>query len=325
MTAPLFPIDERARVNTLRALNILDTQPEERFDRITRLARHVYDVPIALITLVDSERQWFKSRQGLELPGTPRDISFCAHTILDNEVLVVPDTHRDKRFAGNPLVRETPKVRFYAGCPVRAPDGSRLGALCIMDERPRHLSIDERALLHDLAALAEDELAAMSSQVTDPLTGLNNRRGFRLVGDTALALFDRLETEAVLLFFDIDRLQSINDAFGREAGDRALAAMAQGLRGVFRRSDVIGRWGGDEFCVLAMLTVPQGLARPLKALAAATASVEVAPGRSVALEYSVSLVEYEPGRAADLQRMTAEAQRLMHEEKQQKREPQPLP
>ena len=322
MSAPPFPIDERARVDTLCALNLLDTLPEERFDRITRLARRVYDVPIALITLIDSERQWFKSRQGLELAEIPRDVSFCAHTILDDDVLVVPDAPRDERFADNPLVRDAPKLRFYAGCPVKTPDGSRLGTLCIMDQRPRSLGPHERAALHDLAAVVEGELAAMSASVTDPLTGLNNRRGFRLVGDAALALFDRLETEAVLLFFDLDGLRALNDELGRAAGDRALAAMAHGLRRAFRRSDVIARWGSDQFCVLAMLTVPQGLARPLKVLAAATDAVEVAPGRAMSLEYSVSLVEYEPGRPADLQRMTAEAQRLMQEEKQQKRESQ---
>ncbi|NIR29671.1 MAG: sensor domain-containing diguanylate cyclase [Gammaproteobacteria bacterium] len=325
MIAPLFPMDERARVETLRGLNILDTPPEERFDRITRLARRVYDVPVALITLVDSERQWFKSRQGIELCEISRDVSFCAHVILDDEVLVVPDARRDERFADNPLVRGTPEIRFYAGCPVRAPDGSRLGTLCIMDRRPRSLSVEDRAVLHDLATVVEGELAATSSSVTDPLTGLNNRRGFYLVAETLLALFHRLETEAVLLFFDLDRLHAINDELGHAAGDRALAAMGQGLRRAFRRSDVIARWGSDEFCALAMLTVPQGLARPLKALATATASVALAPGRNMALEYSVSMVEYEPGRPADLRGMISEAQRLMHEEKAQKHDPQALP
>jgi PAS domain S-box-containing protein len=155
--APL-PVNEEQRLAALRALCILDTPPEERFDRITRLARKLFDVPIALITLVDAERQWFKSCQGLRVRETPRDISFCGHAILSQEGLVVPDTLLDERFADNPMVLGEAGIRFYAGQPLRAPDGSQVGVLCIEDHRPRSWSDGDRELLRDLAHLVENQL-----------------------------------------------------------------------------------------------------------------------------------------------------------------------
>lgn len=158
--APLPP-DEDQRLAALHALQILDTPPEERFDRVTRLARRVLGVPIVLITLVDANRQCFKSCQGLSAIETPRDVSFCAHAILQDAPLVVPDTHADPRFAGNPFVLGDPQIRFYAGQPLHGPDGYLLGTLCVVDRRPRQLSADDLAALRDLASLAEDELGAV--------------------------------------------------------------------------------------------------------------------------------------------------------------------
>jgi CheY-like chemotaxis protein len=154
------PPDEAERLRALRALGILDTPPEERFDRLTRLAVELFDVPIALVTLVDADRQWFKSRQGDVAPETPRDQAFCAHAILDDEPLVVTNALEDERFAENPLVLGPPHLRFYAGQAIHAPQGSRVGTLCLIDHRPRDLSERERKLLADLAALVEAELKA---------------------------------------------------------------------------------------------------------------------------------------------------------------------
>src|SRR5687768_8701894 len=120
MPAP-FPSNEEKRIATLRSLDILDTPPEERFDRITRVAAELFGVPIALISLVDSNRQWFKSCYGLTMNETPRDISFCAHAILGNDIFYVPDTKRDPRFAESPLVTEQ-NIRFYAGLPLAGPE-----------------------------------------------------------------------------------------------------------------------------------------------------------------------------------------------------------
>ncbi|MDP9316286.1 MAG: PAS domain S-box protein, partial [Chloroflexota bacterium] len=155
--APL-PSNEAQRLSALRALHILDTPAEERFDRITRLAQRLFDVPIALVSLVDENRQWFKSCQGLDLTETPRSSSFCAHAILGDDILVIPDATQDPRFADNPFVTGHPYIRFYAGCPLEGTDGSKFGSLCIIDQRPRELEPDQYQLLRDLAAWAGNEV-----------------------------------------------------------------------------------------------------------------------------------------------------------------------
>lgn len=158
MQSPPIPPDEAARLVALRALGVLDTPPEERFDRITRLAQQMFQVPIALVSLVDSNRQWFKSCIGLDVSETPRGVSFCSHAILQNDTLVIPDAKDDPRFADNPLVTGDPFIRFYAGRPLKSTDGHNLGTLCIIDRKPRQLTPGDLLSLKDLAALAENEL-----------------------------------------------------------------------------------------------------------------------------------------------------------------------
>ena len=155
--API-PVNETERLADLRALKILDTRPEERFDRIVRLAAGVFDVPIAYIALVDADRQWLKAKCGLQFDWTGRDVSFCAHTIVHDGPLIIPDTHNDERFRDNPLVVNPPKVRFYAGHPLNGPGGHCVGTFCVAAPTPRTLSTAEQATLAHLAALAEHEL-----------------------------------------------------------------------------------------------------------------------------------------------------------------------
>ncbi len=158
MLEPEFPKNEDLRIAALCNLNVLDSDAEERFDRLTRLAKHHFKVPIALVSLVDSARQWFKSRQGLDATETPRNISFCGHAILNTEIFYIPNTLEDERFSDNPLVIGPPDIRFYAGAPLSTPEGYRLGTLCIIDTKPRNLSADDMAVLRDLADLVEEEL-----------------------------------------------------------------------------------------------------------------------------------------------------------------------
>jgi diguanylate cyclase (GGDEF)-like protein/PAS domain S-box-containing protein len=149
---------EQERVKALHTLGVLDTPAEHRFDRFTRIAAAAFGVPIALVSLVDSERQWFKSRVGLELCETPRSLAFCSHAIALDEMLVVEDTHLDERFAGHGLVLNEPFIRFYAGQPVYSLDGQPLGTLCVIDTRPRGFGDGERLMLRDLALMVQDEL-----------------------------------------------------------------------------------------------------------------------------------------------------------------------
>ena len=151
--APL-PEDEASRLKALQQLQLLDTLPEEVYDDITRIATEITGTSTALLTLVDKDRQWFKSRQGLEVSETPREYSFCAHAILDpNEVFIVPDARYDERFHDNPLTTGEPHVVFYAGVPVRDAEGHALGSLCVIDNRPRELPDHKIEALKALAKL----------------------------------------------------------------------------------------------------------------------------------------------------------------------------
>jgi signal transduction histidine kinase/DNA-binding response OmpR family regulator len=158
MRPPASPDNELERLRALHGLDVLDTPPEERFDRVTRLAARLFGVPIALVSLVDRHRQWFKSRQGLDVCETPRDVSFCGHAILGEGPLIVPNALDDDRFADNPLVSDGPRIRFYAGHPLCARDGSRVGTLCLIDRVPRDLTDADRRSLADLAGIVETEL-----------------------------------------------------------------------------------------------------------------------------------------------------------------------
>jgi len=153
-----LPSDEERRITSLRRIGVLDTDPEDRFDRITRLAAALFHVPIALISLVDEHRQWFKSCHGLDTEETPRDAAFCAHVVYHREPMIIPDTFQDARFADNPLVVNGPRIRFYAGCPLILDDGSCIGSLCLIDTRPRSLEGPDLDRLRDLAALTVREL-----------------------------------------------------------------------------------------------------------------------------------------------------------------------
>ena len=250
MIEPGIPHNEIERLATLKSLEVLDTPPEERFDRVTRMARRMFGVPVALVSLVDENRQWFKSRAGLDATETPRNVSFCGHAILGDDILLIPDALEDERFADNPLVTGDPHIRFYAGCPLRASNGDKLGTLCLLDVQPRDFDQSDREALHDLASMVEDELAAFQSATTDELTHISNRRGFLQLARYGLHFCVRHHQPASLAFIDLDRFKPINDQYGHAEGDRALAAFASVMRNSFRSTDLCARLGGDEFVVL---------------------------------------------------------------------------
>ncbi len=316
MLVPPTPSNESARLDTLRALHILDTPPEERFDRLTRLAKRLFDVPIALVSLVDANRQWFKSSVGLTASETPRDVSFCAHAILGDEILMVPDTLEDARFHDNPLVTNNPNIRFYAGCPLTVANGGKLGTLCLIDVKPRGLDDEERELLRDLARMAEQELAAVQLATLDDLTLLSNRRGFEALAQHALNVCKRMDKPASLLFFDLNDFKQINDTHGHAEGDRALSTFADVLRTALRESDVIGRLGGDEF--VALLTDSDSTAtqevtqRLTNLLTARNADAQ----RGYQIRYSVGQTQYDPARHASVAELLAAADAAMYSHKQ---------
>ncbi|HEM7888432.1 MULTISPECIES: GGDEF domain-containing protein [Burkholderia] len=313
------PADEAARLDTLHSLSILDTPPEERFDRLTRLARRLFDVPIALVSLVDDDRQWFKSHAGLDVTQTSRDVSFCSHALLAGNTMVIQDALNDDRFHDNPLVTGAPGIRFYAGRPLAAPNGAPIGTLCLIDTRPRSLEPDELALLGDLAHMTEREIAALHFATTDELTQLTNRRGFEILARHVLSLCDRLSRHAVLLFFDLNDFKAINDRFGHAEGDRALKAFADTLTGALRDSDVIARLGGDEFVVLLSATDPADVAEPVDRVTQALALRNTADARGYDIRFSVGHVDYDPAHHHDVAGLLASADQRMYEHKQRGR------
>ena len=158
MLEPIKPPDELDRVAELHNLHLLDTLPEERFDRLTRIAQRLFGVRTVLVSLVDQERQWFKSSQGLDARETPRTVSFCGHAILADGPFVLEDASLDPRFADNPMVTGPQGIRFYAGMPLQGPQGHKVGTLCLIDLTPRQFSPEDAAALRDLAALVMLEL-----------------------------------------------------------------------------------------------------------------------------------------------------------------------
>lgn len=250
MQLPPIPENELQRLATLRALNVLDTDAEERFDRITRLTRRIFSLPICLVTLVDANRQWFKSRQGIEVEQTPRDISLCAHAINHDGIFVVHDALKDPRFCDNPLVIEPPHIRFYVGYPLIIHGEFRVGTLCLIGNEPRDFTEEDAETLTDLGQMVEAELLSIAQNTLDPLTMISNRRGFELLAYQSLASCRRTDAEAALVFFDLDFFKEVNDSFGHRKGDQLLYDFAHILMAAFRESDVIARLGGDEFVVL---------------------------------------------------------------------------
>jgi diguanylate cyclase (GGDEF)-like protein len=287
MTVPPVPQNEKARIAELEELDILDTAPEQAYDDITYLASRLCGTPIALVSFVDSDRQWFKSRVGLEATETHRDAPFSAHAILDPyEMMVVADALEDERFAEHALVVGGPRVRFYAGVPLTTASGHALGTLCVVDTEPRELSeenaralralgrqvmsqvelrraaAEERQLRADLdeyrAKLEESRAELENLSVTDALTGLANRRAFVEALDNEITRSRRYGHELALALIDIDGFKPFNDTHGHVAGDRALSAVAGVLAADSREVDVAARYGGDEFALIMPNTGYEG-------------------------------------------------------------------
>jgi diguanylate cyclase (GGDEF)-like protein len=311
---PPIPIDETCRLRELTTLCILDTLPEERFDRVTRLAARALGVPIALVSLVDRDRQWFKSRQGLDASETGRNISFCGHAILREGALVVPDALRDARFADNPLVTGEPHIRFYAGHPIHGPDGSRVGTLCVIDRQPKHFTEEDNAVLADLAGMIDRELALIDNATSDVLTSLANRRGFAQVAVHVLSLCRRNRIPAVVVGIDLDNFKSVNDASGHSAGDSVLREFGRLLVENFRQSDVVARLGGDEFAVLCSCTTGEHVEGALARLRRDFAASGMAT-QHPQLSWSVGVAEFDPASDATIEDLLQASDTRMYDAK----------
>jgi len=250
MKSPSRPNNEVERLSALRESGLLEIENHPNYDRLTRLAKRLFAVPVAMINLVDEHVVVVKSAEGADATNLPRNLSFCGHTVLNNMPLVVPDTLDDTRFADNPLATDDNPIRFYAGHPLHLPSGAAVGSLCIIDHQPRQFTPSDVEALADLAALVEAEFAAICSSIVDDLTGLYNRRGFHHLATYAISAARRRAEPLTLAWLDLDRFKQINARYGRADGNIALKAMAGLLSSTFREADVLARYGGDEFAIL---------------------------------------------------------------------------
>jgi len=316
---PDIPKDEKSRLETLRSLNILDTPAEERFDRLTRMAKRQLGVPIALVSLVDENRQWFKSCVGLSTSETSREISFCGHAILGNGPFIIPDAQKDERFADNPLVVGEPKIRFYAGCPLKAPNGHILGTLCVIDRQPRDFGTEDFEALEDLALMVERELAAVHLATLDELTNISNRRGFMMLAEHNLRLCARQNIPASLVFMDLDKFKQINDTFGHTEGDRVLAVVADQLKNTFRHSDIYARMGGDEFVILLPDTPKKTTEMIVEKFRRSLAEHNREAHSGYDIVFSYGIVEFSPEKHGSIDALLKDGDLLMYERKQSKR------
>ncbi len=313
-----MPARESARLQALERYKILDAPPEEAFDRLTDLAAQMMDVPIALVSLVDRDRQWFMSNHGLQATETPREMAFCAHTICDQAPMVVPNALEDPRFAENPLVAGDPKIRFYAGAPLRTHDGHNLGTLCLIDREPREMSDLQQMMLVQLAGMVmeafelrvagQDALRALDEQetlshefhyqaTTDSLTGALNRRGFVDATAQEWERSKRYGLPVSLLEIDIDHFKQINDEFGHDCGDNVLKALVTEAHEQLRGQDILGRVGGEEFMILAPHTSVESCRIFANRLKEALSSIRVsADGQEVGFTVSIGITECLPRR-----------------------------
>lgn len=241
---------EAARQFALERYDILDSADEYCLDPITKAARMALDVPSAAISLIDGNRQWFKSKISFNISGAPRDIAFCDHTIRQDGPFIVENALHDARFRNSPLVTGPPFVMSYIGMPLTTPDGHRIGALCGMDTVPRKFAASKIAVLGELAELVIHELELRQQGDKDRLTGALTRSGFSVEVRKAISLHDRQRIISTLILFDIDLYTMVDRRSRCSSGNLLLASIIKSLIRRLRPSDCVGRIGGTQFAVL---------------------------------------------------------------------------
>ena len=320
-----IPINEEQRLAAVRGHAILDTLPEPEFDALARLAAQVCQTPMAALTVIDAERQWFKAVQGLDLRELPRTQAFCAHALAQpDSVLAVDDLSTDPRFAQHILVRQAPHLRFYAGTPIVDEHGFALGSLAVFDTCQRSLAPEQAHSLQDLATLAltafnkrlrTQQLVHMA--LSDPLTGLSNRAHFNRTVEGELAHAMRTGEPFTVLCMDLDGFQAVNDGFGHVAGDEVLCEVARRMAQQVRIGDVLARFGSDEFGVVmrhGAKDSAQVLARRIAK--AVSTPIMLTSGDEIGVGVSIGMAAY-TDRVVSVSMLMAQAEQALFQTKLQ--------
>ena len=347
MSAPDETTCESERLQSLRTLDLLDTESEERYNDLIRLASYICSTPIGLLSLVDQDRQWFKAKLGISIDGTPRSESICSHTIRQHDLLIVEDATEDERFRQMPLV-ESGVVRFYAGTPICSPEGHNIGSLCVIDNKPRTLTQEQKDALEVLGRqaaaylvirrqmqkllLGAEECKQVEQQLrekqreleevngklqelasTDPLTGLTNRRALETSMSAQRTAPNQNAAALSVLMMDVDHFKVINDTQSHEAGDEVLRQLAKLLRKGARESDTLSRYGGEEF----VLVMP-GISHEAALARAERLRAMVAEGSPVTISIGVATAQ-SSGNGLSVSDLLADADRALYVAKREGR------
>jgi len=285
--------EESARLSALRGYCVLDTGREARFDDLTSLAANICETPMSLVSLVDTNRLFFKSAHGMDIREVPHPDFFCGQAIRQRDVFVVPDATQDPRFANHPLVVESPRVRFYAGAPLVTPQNYALGTLCVVDFVPRELNSKQLETLRILARQAMCQLELNLQAMRDPLTGLYNRRQLEEGLHREVLRARRIGAPVGVMAIDLDHFKRVNDTLGHEVGDIALRGIAEVLASCVREEDIACRAGGEEFVIILPGTGKTALRSRAEALRKTIEQARIPAGEgTLRLTVSIGLASF---------------------------------
>ena len=232
--------------------------------------------------------------------------------------MVIPDATQDERFADNPLVINPPYIHFYAGCPLKTPNGSKVGVLCLNDTKARNFSEQDYETLNDLAAIVEQELAITQLATQDELTGLSNRRGFVALAQHSLEINTRQDSPVSLVFIDLNKFKSINDQFGHSEGDHVLSTFAKLMKSIFRNADLLARLGGDEFVILLNNTLQPDAKELMKKFQHSLKQSNQTANRGYDISFSHGVVEFDTHKHSSIEALLVDGDLLMYKQKKQR-------